>query len=991
MLILILTAFFLSNSAYAQDVLRIAPYSEVQKSLVEQIEADTNSAGERPTNRIYELDGGAIYLNMDTYYIESGDVLHIRSNNSERPIIYQYPTGSGDNPQNPPGYMFRSRGGDLILEDLAITGYDELSDDPANGVFDQLYTVQGGLFRTDSEGGSFTFKGNVFSNIAGQILRTDHSTGTIHVENNIFANLGALSTSNFGAGKGIDLRASSVDSLIVVDNTFVNYQDRVIRHYNFGDPLAGTGNIEYGLIDHNTFVNGMGFHGVLSLGNVGAEMTITNNLFVDGFAGGEDSTDVTRSFEWGNTGETYANGNNRMSWVFAAPASGTDWTVSNNFYALSDEGQAFIDSYDTVGVGSPLSLFIQGEIDNASAAFKMIDDPMLTDIPELMVGMLTYYREDAGRTKDTPNDVWDPATQDFDRKPLTYFIDTFDASYVSTSPAATGAIGGGQVGDRNWGTWTPDEAVLRIPPYSEVQQSLVEQIEADTTANGERVLGRVYELDGGAIYLNMDTYYVEAGETLHLRSNNSERPIVYMYPSGSGDNPQNPPGYMLRSRGGNIIIENLAITGYDELSDDPANGVFDQLYTVQGGLFRTDSEGGSFTFKGNVFSNIAGQILRTDHSTGTIHVEDNIFANLGALSTSNFGAGKGIDLRASSVGSLVVVNNTFVNYQDRVIRHYNFGDPLAGTGNIEYGLIDHNTFVNGMGFHGVLSLGNVGAEMTITNNLFVDGFAGGEDSTDVTRSFEWGNTGETYANGNNRMSWVFAAPASGTDWTVSNNFYALSDEGQAFIDSYDTVGVGSPLSLFIQGEIDNASTAFTRIDDPMLKEAPELMVGMLTYYREDAGRTKDTPNDVWDPATQDFDRKPLTYFIDTFDASIASNSPAATGATGGGQVGASWGTYMVDPIEDNDLLPVSVKLDQNYPNPFNPSTKISFTLPSSQKVTLKVYDLLGREVATLVNNETISSGAHSFTFDAANLSSGVYIYQLAGNNLSLTRKMTLIK
>ena len=982
----------MSYSAYAQDVLRIPPYSEVQESLVEQIEADTTANGERIPGRIYELDGGAIYLNMDTFYVEDGDTLHIRSNNGERPIIYMYPTGSGSNPQNPPGYMLRSRGGDIILENLAITGYDELSDNPATGVFDQLYTVQGGLFRTDSEGGSFTFKGNVFSNIAGQILRTDHSTGTIHVEDNIFANLGALSTSNFGAGKGIDLRASSVESLIVVDNTFVNYQDRVIRHYNFGDPLAGTGNIEHGLIDHNTFVNGMGFHGVLSLGNVGAEMTITNNLFVDAFAGGEDSTDVTRSFEWGNTGETYANGNNRMSWIFAAPSAGTDWTVSNNFYALSSEGQAFIDSYDTVGVGSPLSLFIQGEIDNASTAFTEINDPMFTDAPALMTGMLTYYREVANRTKDTPNDVWDPATQDFDRKPITYFIDTFDASYISSSPAADGAIGGGQVGDRNWGTWTPDEEVLRIPPYAEVQQSLVEQIEADTTASGERVLGRVYELDGGAIYLNMDTYYVESGETLHIRSNNGERPIIYMYPSGSGSNPQNPPGYMLRSRGGDIILENLAITGYDELSDNPATGVFDQLYTVQGGLFRTDSEGGSFTFKGNVFSNIAGQILRTDHSTGTIHVEDNIFANLGALSTSNFGAGKGIDLRASSVESLIVVDNTFVNYQDRVIRHYNFGDPLAGTGNIEHGLIDHNTFVNGMGFHGVLSLGNVGAEMTITNNLFVDAFAGGEDSTDVTRSFEWGNTGETYANGNNRMSWIFAAPSAGTDWTVSNNFYALSSEGQAFIDSYDTVGVGSPLSLFIQGEIDNASTAFTEINDPMFTDAPALMTGMLTYYREVANRTKDTPNDVWDPATQDFDRKPITYFIDTFDASIDVNSSAATGAIGGGQVGdRNWGTWNPTSSEDETLLPVTMKLDQNYPNPFNPSTNISFTLPSSQKVTLRVYDMLGREVATLVNNQTVSAGAHTVNFDASSLSSGVYIYQLVGSNVSLTRRMTLIK
>ena len=98
-------------------------------------------------------------------------------------------------------------------------------------------------------------------------------------------------------------------------------------------------------------------------------------------------------------------------------------------------------------------------------------------------------------------------------------------------------------------------------------------------------------------------------------------------------------------------------------------------------------------------------------------------------------------------------------------------------------------------------------------------------------------------------------------------------------------------------------------------------------------------------------------------------------------------------IEDEEvaLAPGDYKLDQNYPNPFNPSTKISFTLPSSQTVTLKVYDMLGREVATLVNNEAMSSGSHTMNFDASSLSSGIYIYTLSGNGVSLTKRMTLIK
>ncbi|MEQ9263853.1 MAG: T9SS type A sorting domain-containing protein, partial [Balneolaceae bacterium] len=101
---------------------------------------------------------------------------------------------------------------------------------------------------------------------------------------------------------------------------------------------------------------------------------------------------------------------------------------------------------------------------------------------------------------------------------------------------------------------------------------------------------------------------------------------------------------------------------------------------------------------------------------------------------------------------------------------------------------------------------------------------------------------------------------------------------------------------------------------------------------------------------------------------------------------------VISPVEGGeDLDPTTISLDQNYPNPFNPSTNINFALPSAQRVTLKVYDMLGREVATLINNENIAAGQQSVTFDASNLSSGVYIYRLVGSNIALTRKMTLIK
>ena len=101
------------------------------------------------------------------------------------------------------------------------------------------------------------------------------------------------------------------------------------------------------------------------------------------------------------------------------------------------------------------------------------------------------------------------------------------------------------------------------------------------------------------------------------------------------------------------------------------------------------------------------------------------------------------------------------------------------------------------------------------------------------------------------------------------------------------------------------------------------------------------------------------------------------------------GEQFTVPNEE-ELSPYSFELAQNYPNPFNPATVISYQLPANSLVSLKVYDLVGREVATLVDAR-MSAGSHTVNFDATRLSSGMYIYRLqAGSNVQ-TRKMMLIK
>lgn len=114
-------------------------------------------------------------------------------------------------------------------------------------------------------------------------------------------------------------------------------------------------------------------------------------------------------------------------------------------------------------------------------------------------------------------------------------------------------------------------------------------------------------------------------------------------------------------------------------------------------------------------------------------------------------------------------------------------------------------------------------------------------------------------------------------------------------------------------------------------------------------------------------------------------------------------TPTVTSVEDDRYTPTSFSLEQNYPNPFNPSTIIGYQLPVSGSVTLKVYDLLGREVATLVD-EYKPAGRYEVEFNIAQVSrlelaSGVYLYQLkvvnpetsSGQGFIQTKKMLFLK
>jgi len=114
---------------------------------------------------------------------------------------------------------------------------------------------------------------------------------------------------------------------------------------------------------------------------------------------------------------------------------------------------------------------------------------------------------------------------------------------------------------------------------------------------------------------------------------------------------------------------------------------------------------------------------------------------------------------------------------------------------------------------------------------------------------------------------------------------------------------------------------------------------------------------------------------------------------------AGWGDYsevrtfstLFVGIDDGESqIPTKFSLEQNYPNPFNPATTIAYSIPKESQVSLKIYDVMGREVVEVVNGRQ-SAGSYNVEFDASSLASGTYLYKLTAGEFISVKKMVLLK
>jgi hypothetical protein len=123
---------------------------------------------------------------------------------------------------------------------------------------------------------------------------------------------------------------------------------------------------------------------------------------------------------------------------------------------------------------------------------------------------------------------------------------------------------------------------------------------------------------------------------------------------------------------------------------------------------------------------------------------------------------------------------------------------------------------------------------------------------------------------------------------------------------------------------------------------------------------------------------------------IGSGSNSTTSAGAGFFYNPTTTGFITQVNDEPDVIPTVYNLFQNYPNPFNPSTIISFSIPASSFVTIRIFDVLGSEVANLVNEEK-SAGNYEITFDSKGLSSGVYLYKIQAGKFVETKKMILLR
>ncbi len=501
-------------------------------------------------------------------------------------------------------------------------------------------------------------------------------------------------------------------------------------------------------------------------------------------------------------------------------------------------------------------------------------------------------------------------------------------------------------------------------------------VEGDTTATGDYLNpNRVYRLQRGEVYLlNGSIYGVKGGPVrIVAAKGDGPRPIIISAADESG-----------------TAVRAFALDGDGYFEDLYISGINNLGFKFKKDMFRLFGDNAKVVIDNCFCENEAQAFIRCSAPGQNIRVTNSIMRNSFTLADPYEGFIMYCD---SQVDSLYFQNNTFYR-----ATYTGFDDR---NNIILYAFFDHNTMYElGASSHDAIGVNfDRAVDLTITNNLIYDfGFSGAYIPADTNHS--------------NRQIISLSelnAPDVSSDSdrhiTISNNVYGWSQPVIDWIDTKEDLELYNFMNGETQALIDsNGWVAENNMEEQLTFEnAPDPAVAVnFVDYRYTSNNSNENNPDIAAqmlPQTDD----PTTWGTASpreYSFNYGATAQAYTYAERGFPVGdlnwypdlmplwESGGTVGVKRIDNQ--VPTSFSLSQNYPNPFNPTTTINYMLPKSGIVTLKVFNALGEEISTLVNNEQ-AAGSYKVTFDASRLASGVYFYRLETGNFILTKKMILMK
>jgi hypothetical protein len=395
-------------------------------------------------------------------------------------------------------------------------------------------------------------------------------------------------------------------------------------------------------------------------------------------------------------------------------------------------------------------------------------------------------------------------------------------------------------------------------------------------------------------------------------------------------------------------------------------------------FFRFQATGGVLTLKNCKVINCAQSAIRADASIAKIDLQNSTFANMGWIRQNGAGNGRIIDGRAKAVDTIVMYNCIGVNVIDRILRHNNSTAP--------FGYVDfqHNTFIHCGSFFGMWELGTLSSHATFKHNLIINPQSFGLDTTSVpgapslnARLGEREHL-EIYPGSDSiyKMLWTSAMPPIGDTVTfdISNNVYLnTQDIEDMFVDLNIENKEGMTPKDWLPDSIamklaDPAASFLRKTPDAI--EFTNIPNGMtnLVYAWVDRGKID---SQGYDPDST-MDRRDQAYWMNEFDPSWTTSDPDFM-ATDGKLIGAEGlGEIVSNSVQSNMVAGVDLQV---YPNPMNDNATIRFSLEEYADVSVRLYDLIGKEVRSFEVGG-VSAGVNEVSLEKGDLNPGLYMLVL---------------